>query len=400
MQVCRTLELWCQDTRDWSKKGVLSSLGIGTHRTRTLDPRFRLVVRIIYTYLVVRLADKGISIHQTSTGRGVGGGGGGVLAWRKGRPQSIDGLPRPGDSASSPSLSMSRGGGGKDASLVLIETLAQLPIKNKEYAAIFVKPNTHSTSSSSSPFTSSTALVPTSGLMTGRSSPGVVTAAAASMASAAMAIPVRLIASSVSLSSSLSMSPLPSAASAAMPMSSSPKAIASSSPPLRTWSSSVPAPSGFGNVQHSNNSNNNIGSKRLSMQSPHSRLSISRWDDNTGAIFTLDEERHESTSGHGRHGSSSSINSSHGFNPLLPPLPPSSLWRGERQRSRTLSLSQQQPPQEQHQEGSRLEGTKNGLTDLEWAVEQIRDRRFRILEAVEILTEVLDRFYERDPFIA
>ena len=139
------------------------------------------------------------------------------------------------------------------------------------------------------------------------------------------------------------------------------------------------------------------------MQSPHSRLSISSWDGSTGAVFALDEERHESIGGHGRHGSSGSINSSHGFNPLLPPLPPSTLWRRERQRSRTRSLSQQQPHQQQqqrHQNGSRLEGTKNGLADLEWAVEQIRDRRFRILEGVEILTEVLDRFYERDPFFA
>jgi len=402
MQVCRTLELWCQDTRDWSKKGVLSSLGIGTHRTRTLDPRFRLVVRIIYTYLVVRLADKGISIHQSSTGRGGGGGGGGVLAWRKGLPQSIDGSSRPGDSASSPSLSMSRGDGGKDASSVLIETLAQLPIKNKEYAAIFVKSNATSLSSSSSPFSSSTALVPASGLLAGRSSPGLVTAAAATVASAAMAIPVRLIASSVSLSSSLSMSPQPPTSSSAIPMSLSPTAIMSSSPPLRTWSSSVPVPNGFGSAHHNNSNNNNRG-KRLSMQSPHSRLSISSWDGSTGAVFALDEERHESIGGHGRHGSSGSINSSHGFNPLLPPLPPSTLWRRERQRSRTRSLSQQQPHQQQqqrHQNGSRLEGTKNGLADLEWAVEQIRDRRFRILEGVEILTEVLDRFYERDPFFA
>ncbi|GJJ71874.1 ectopic P granules protein 5 [Entomortierella parvispora] len=385
MQVCRTLELWCQDTRDWSKKGVLSSLGIGTHRVRTLDPRFRLVTRIIYTYMVVRLGDKGISIHQTAAGRGTNGGGGGVLAWRKGRSPSTDGSSKPGD----PTSSSNRGGSGKDANLALIETLAQLPTKNKEYAAIFVKSNATSTSAASS----STALVPAAGILTGRSSPGVVTAAAATVASAAMAIPVRLIASSVSLSSSLSMSPLPPPTSSAIPTSSSPTAMASS-PPLRTWSSSVPVLNGFGSPRHSTSNVNNRG-KRLSMQGPHSRFSISSWDEGSGAIFALDEERQEPHGGHGRQGSSSSLGSiGHGFNPLLPPLPPSSAWRRERHRSRTVSLSQQQQP------GSHLEGTKNGLADLEWAVEQIRDRRFRILEAVEILTEVLDRFYERDPFLA
>lgn len=379
MQVCKTLENWCQDTRDWSKKGVLSSLGIGTSRSRTLDPRFRLVVRIIYTYLVVRLADKGLSIHQNSTG------GGGVLAWRKGRQQSID-ESRPGGSATSPPpVTMSKGS-GKDPSSVLIETLAQLPVKNKDYAAIFVK-------SSSSSSSSSTAMVPSPGLLVARSSPGVVTAAAASMATAAMAIPVRLIASSISLSSSLSMSPQQPSA-----MPSSPTALFSSSPPLRSLSSSVPAQSGF-SLYNPNNSNNNTRNKRLSMHSQHSsRFSTSSWDESAGVIFALDEGHHETNGGHHSH-----INS---FNPLLPPLPPSALWRRERQRSRTPSQQQNtlMPfglQQQQKRLGNRQQdGTKNGLADLEWAVEQIRDRRFRILEAAEILREVLSRFYERDAFLA
>ncbi|KAG0054232.1 Ectopic P granules protein 5 [Gryganskiella cystojenkinii] len=364
MQVCRTLETWCQDSRDWSKKSMLSSLGIGsTSRSRTLDPRFRLVVRIIYTYLVVRLADKGLSIHQNAAG------GGSVLAWRKGRQQSIDV-----SGATSPLSSMSKfsSSSGKDASSVLIETLVQLPAKNKDYAAIFVKSATSSSSASL--------------VMPSRPSPGpgeAVTAAAATVASAAMAIPVRLIASSVSLSSSLSMSPQPSTSM----MASSPTGSSlSSSPPLRSWSSSVPTVPG-GNFNH------HTSQKRMSMQSQHSsRLSISSWDESSGAIFKLEEESGGSGGG-GSH-----------FNQLLPPLPPSTPRRLDRERQRARKLSLQNQAQQQHRQQQQTkgqggpDGTKNGLADLEWAVEQIRDRRFRILEAAEILTEVLDRFYERDVF--
>ncbi len=45
-------------------------------------------------------------------------------------------------------------------------------------------------------------------------------------------------------------------------------------------------------------------------------------------------------------------------------------------------------------------GTKNGLQDMEWVVQQIKDRRFRILEAAEVLAEVMDRFYEGDDYFA
>jgi hypothetical protein len=45
------------------------------------------------------------------------------------------------------------------------------------------------------------------------------------------------------------------------------------------------------------------------------------------------------------------------------------------------------------------QGTKHaGTQDLEWAVQQIKDRRFQILEAGEVLTEVMDRFYEDDDY--
>lgn len=44
-------------------------------------------------------------------------------------------------------------------------------------------------------------------------------------------------------------------------------------------------------------------------------------------------------------------------------------------------------------------GTRHeGLEDFEWAVQQVKDRRFRILEAAEVLTEVMDRFYDGDDY--
>jgi hypothetical protein len=45
-------------------------------------------------------------------------------------------------------------------------------------------------------------------------------------------------------------------------------------------------------------------------------------------------------------------------------------------------------------------GTKDGLKDLEWAVEKIKDLRFNILETAEVMSELLDRFYENDEYFA
>lgn len=79
-----------------------------------LDTKFRLVTRIICTYVVVRLMVKGVSIHEN-----VQGGAGGMLARRKGKQGSVlDGL--------------------SPASAALIDELAQLPTKRKDYEAIFV----------------------------------------------------------------------------------------------------------------------------------------------------------------------------------------------------------------------------------------------------------------------
>lgn len=62
------------------------------------------------------------------------------------------------------------------------------------------------------------------------------------------------------------------------------------------------------------------------------------------------------------------------------------------------SSSQQQQPTEYR---VRLQqGTKNGMEDLVWAVAQIKDRRFRILEAADFMEEVLERFYDGDDYFA
>ncbi|KAG0306256.1 hypothetical protein BGZ98_002722 [Dissophora globulifera] len=240
-QVCRTLEIWCQD-RD-STKGMLSSIGMGTRSS--FDTKFRLVIRIIYTYVVVRFGDKGVSVHE---GQGQGGGGGGVLAWRKGRHHSAQDV--------SPTAGDGRGRGSHivDNGATLIDALAQLPAKNKDYAAVFVA-------------LSSTTLATTADAM-----PTTPTAMESSMAL------------------------LPALASS--PLGLMKKVVMSSSP--------SPPPS------------------------------------NTGS-----------------------------------PPPAGS----------TIILVSQQ-------------GTKNGVQDLEWAVQRIKDRRFRILEAAEVLAEVMDRFYEGDDYFA
>ncbi|KAG0226045.1 Ectopic P granules protein 5, partial [Mortierella sp. GBA43] len=103
--VCRTLEVWFQDQD--SAKGVLGSIGMST--PSILDAKFRLVVRIVYTYVVYRLVNKGYSIH---------GEEGGTL-WRRGKQNSGQG----------------------SASTALIDELAQLPTKRKDYEAVFTPPS-------------------------------------------------------------------------------------------------------------------------------------------------------------------------------------------------------------------------------------------------------------------
>lgn len=340
MQVCRTLELWFQD-RD-STKGMLSSIGMGTRST--LDVKFRMVVRIIYTYLVVRLADKGLSIHH-GTDTGHAGGGGGVLAWRKGRQSSAQSL---GDGSSA-----TLGGGGsggkhesRDASTVLIEALAQLPAKNKDYAIVFVAP-------------------PSAGVSGYKGGSAAATAA-------------------------MTMALLPSLASSPLDMV---KRTIMSTPPPPLAQGSSPTPSnvstptyGLDRRRHNHSSASSVvggHNKRLSIQSHHSRFSTGSWDDTAGTIL-FPEDMTEYSNG---------ISS-----PLSITAAATAAGELSATRRRVGDSSSQQQPTEYR---VRLQqGTKNGTEDLVWAVSQIKDRRFRILEAADFMEEVLERFYDGDDYFA
>ncbi|KAF9288604.1 Ectopic P granules protein 5 [Mortierella alpina] len=351
-QVCRALEPWFQD-RD-STKGMLSSIGMGTRSS--FDPKFRLVVRIIYTYLVVRLADKNVSIYQ-GVNSGHAGGSGGVLAWRKGRQSRLsnDSVNRNFQQA---------GAEARDGSAALIETLSQLPAKNKDYASIFVTLTVAPASSYAVTTTTTT-------------STATATTTAMTMA---MAIPA--MASSISMIPSLASSPIelvkktilpssPPVASFMRPSSSSP-----SSSPRSSSAASTPTFVKERRTSH-NSGHSSIGvgasnyyNKRMSLQSQHSRFSTgSSWDDTAGSLLL--------------------------FEGMSEPNGGSSTMAG-----RSLVATQRRSAAGKEHRVRQQVGTKNGLQDLEWVVQQIKDRRFRILEAAEVLTEVMERFYEGDDYFA
>ncbi|KAF9934639.1 Ectopic P granules protein 5 [Mortierella alpina] len=351
-QVCRALEPWFQD-RD-STKGMLSSIGMGARSS--FDPKFRLVVRMIYTYLVVRLADKNVSIYQ-GVNSGHAGGSGGVLAWRKGRQSGL-----PNDSANR--NFQQAGVEARDGSAALIETLSQLPAKNKDYASIFVAPAVAPASSY--------AVTPTT-----TTSTATATATAMTMA---MAIPA--MASSISMIPALASSPIelvkktiltssPPVASFIRPSLSSP----SSSPRSSSAASTPTFKKERRTSHHSGHSNSITGAsnhynKRMSLQSQHSRFSTgSSWDDTAGSLLL--------------------------FEGMSEPNGGSSTMAG-----RSLVATQRRSAAGKEHRVRQQMGTKNGLQDLEWVVQQIKDRRFRILEAAEVLAEVMERFYEGDDYFA
>ncbi|KAF9114192.1 Ectopic P granules protein 5 [Mortierella sp. AM989] len=346
-QVCRTLEVWCQD-RD-STKGMLSSIGMGTRSS--FDTKFRLVIRIIYTYVVVRLADKGVLIHQTAAQ------GGSMLAWRRARQSSGQSLSD-GNSGNGSPLDGNANGttNSRDTSAALIETLAQLPVKNKDYSIIFIP---------SPPATASNTTVATT----------------ATSAPSAIGIPFA--------SASKSFMPI---ALASSPLDLVKKTIISSSPPANTTSNLPPRPlssSSFSSSSSVTNSprqahrerrisQHSQSSKRMSFQSHHSRFSMGgSWDDTTVIPFEDMSEPNGSPS-----------SSSKGL-----------VATKRRFRSGTLLSTGSSSAMTEHRMRLR-QGTKNGVQDLEWAVQQIKDRRFRILEAAEVLEEVMERFYEGDDYFA
>ncbi|KAG0035806.1 Ectopic P granules protein 5 [Podila clonocystis] len=370
IQVCQTLELWCQD-RD-TTKGMLSSIGMGTRSS--FDTKFRLVVRIIYTYLVIRLADKGISIHQGSSGAGSGG----VMAWRRGRHNS-GGDTGLSTSAPTSGQGSKRPGDKKDVATQLVETLVQLPVKNKDYALIFMKPPPPQLSAAGTiPLGSSLGPLAVSSLALGL----------LSSSSSSSPSPLDIVKRTI-LSSSVS-SP-----------SSSPKAFANhqrTGSASTTRSASSPkrgfTPSGTSNDFSSSAPSSGVAivGKRASVQSHHSRFSTGgSWDDSAGSLLLYDRfniNRHDSSS-------------------MAPSLSPVSAGLVSTRRKyyqqplfpsgMSSSSASSLYPTEQRlrlQYGTRHEG----MEDFEWAVQQVKDRRFRILEAAEVLTEVMDRFYDGDDY--
>ncbi|KAF9956085.1 Ectopic P granules protein 5 [Mortierella alpina] len=357
-QVCRALEPWFQD-RD-STKGMLSSIGMGARSS--FDPKFRLVVRIIYTYLVVRLADKNVSIYQ-GVNSGHAGGSGGVLAWRKGRSSALAN-----DSSANRNFQQA-GVEARDGSAALIETLSQLPVKNKDYASIFVAPAIAPVSSY--------AVTPTTATSTATATATSTTA----MTMAAMAIPA--MASSISMIPALASSPIelvkktiltssPPVASFMRPSlsspSSSPRSSSATSTPTFVKERRTSHNSGHSSIGMGASSNHYH--KRMSLQSHHSRFSTgSSWDDTAGSLLL--------------------------FEGMSEPNGGSSTMAG-----RSLVATQRRSAAGREHRVRQQMGTKNGLQDLEWVVQQIKDRRFRILEAAEVLAEVMERFYEGDDYFA
>ncbi|KAF9395680.1 Ectopic P granules protein 5 [Mortierella sp. AD011] len=335
-QVCRTLEVWYQD-RD-STKGMLSSIGMGTRSS--FDTKFRLVIRIIYTYVVVRLADKGVSIHQAAQN-------GGMLSWRRARQSSEQSLSEGTGGRGSPVDGNTNSNiNSKDASAALIETLAQLPVKNKDYAIVFI------------PLPSTIAS-------------DMAVATTATSAPSAIGIPYAGPSKSL-ITSALSSSPLDYVK----------KTIMSSSPPRPLSSPSFTSPSSTTTSVRQTHRERRISqhsqsSKRMSFQSHHSRLSMGgSWDETAVPPF---EEMSEPNGGPSS--SKGLASTRRRFGSGTPP----SAGSGSVMTEHRMRLRQ---------------GTKSGVQDLEWAVQQIKDRRFRILEAAEVLEEVMERFYEGDDYFA
>ncbi|KAG0094107.1 Ectopic P granules protein 5 [Podila epicladia] len=373
IQVCQTLELWCQD-RD-TTKGMLSSIGMGTRSS--FDTKFRLVVRIIYTYLVVRLADKGVSIHQGINGTAPGG----VMAWRRGRHNSggETGLSTSGPTSGQGSK---RPGDKKDVATQLIDTLVQLPVKNKDYALIFMKPPQPQLSAAGTmPLGSSLGPLAVSSLAL-----GLISSSSSSFPS-----PLDIVKRTILPSSASSPSSSPKA-SVNHQRTVSASTIRTASSPKRGYT-----PNGNSNDFSSSAPSSGIAimGKQTSVQSHHSRFSTGgSWDDSAGSLLLYDRYNNNN-----KHDSSSMAPSLSLVSAGLmstkrkyyqQPLFPSGL---------SSSSASSLYPTEQRlrlQYGTRHEG----MEDFEWAVQQVKDRRFRILEAAEVLTEVMDRFYDDDDYFA
>ncbi|KAF9586744.1 Ectopic P granules protein 5 [Lunasporangiospora selenospora] len=356
-QLCRVLEVWCQD-RD-PAKGVLGSFGMG--KRSTFDAKFRLVTRIIYTYLTVRLADKGISIYDVGHGRqgsSNNNGKSGALPWRKGRQLSEDRASESTTSNQTGNTGVSGTGpikGEKDSSAgLLIETLAHLPTKNPDYAAVLVLPQLLNLSEDNQKSTVGSLQGPLA----------LLPALAAS--------PLDLVKKTIQPSSSPQSTGVLSTTPPAQSTSScKPRQGAEGYP----WHSTSPTTSvSPRSIQSTSSESQHHGHKRWSLPGRHhtrfSTGSTGGWDTPESSRYSLE------TSGTG------------GQEDHL-------LATGVQVGSRERNQREQEREQERQRLRMRLQyGTKNGTEDLEWAVEQIKDRRLRVLETAEFLEEVIERFYD------
>ncbi|KAF9425408.1 hypothetical protein BGZ94_007559 [Podila epigama] len=416
VKVCQTLEVWCQD-RDPSK-GMLSSIGMGTRSS--FDTKFRLVVRIVYTYLVVRLADKGVSIHQDSETSSSG-----VLAWRRNRKVSHENERGGGAGGAAEGDAFKK----KDATTtaVLIETLEQLPVKNKDYAAIFSHLPLSTSEENSALGRQGSSLGPLA--MSSSIAFGLLPPASFSISSASSS-PLGFVKRTI-LPSLTPSTPSPSPLNPQRPLSSSSSSPAPSPSPssrisnhersgsTSTLHSGVPA---FHHHRQRNSISGRTLSKDLSSSAPsalsnlqthkrnssvrhqnaqHSRFSSSSsWDDSASSLLLYDRFSHDPSSG---------------SNSTVPGAATSlSKMRELLSTQRKYYTSHHHDPQHHHPldtatlhnnptlQRLRLQyGTQHeGLVDFQWAVQQVKDRRFRILEASDLLSELLNRFYQQDDYFA
>lgn len=299
------------------------------------------------------------------------------MAWRRGR-QTSGGEAGLGTSAPT-SVGSRRPGDKKDVATQLIDTLVQLPVKNKDYSLIFNKPPQPQLSTAGTmPLGSSLGPMAVSSLAL-----GLLSSSSSSSPSPFDIVKRTILPSSASSPSS---SPKPSAShqrtgSASTTRSaSSPKRGYTPSRTSNDLSSSAPS-SGIA-----------IMGKGGSVQSHHSRLSTGgSWDDSAGSLLLYDRfnsNRHDSSMAPSALSLVSAGLVSTRRKYYQQPLFPSGLS--------SSSASSLYPTEQRFklQYGTRHEG----LEDFEWAVQQVKDRRFRILEAAEVLTEVMDRFYDGDDY--
>lgn len=300
------------------------------------------------------------------------------MAWRRGRHNS-GGDAGLSTSAPTSGQGMKRPGDKKDVATQLIETLVQLPAKNKDYSLIFMKhPQPQLSATGTMPLGNSLGPLAVSSLALGL----------LSSSSSSSPSPLDIVKRTIVPSSASSSSSSPKAAVTHQRTGSASTTRSASSPNRGS------TPNGTSNDFSSSAPSSGIVimGKRTSVQSHHSRFSTGgSWDDSAGSLLLYDRLN----------------NNKHDSSSMAPSLSPVSAGLVSTRRKYyqqplfpsglSSSSASSLYPTEQRlrlQSGTRHEG----MEDFEWAVQQVKDRRFRILEAAEVLTEVMDRFYDGDDY--